>query len=273
MQISEIHLYPIKSLAGIPVQEASLSDRGLIYDRRWMLVDPQGQFLTQRKFPQMALLQPAFRGSELIVRHKNQEISPLSLALHPQAGPVREVQIWRDRVTAWLVDPVADDWFSEQLGMNVQLVYMPDESHRFVQEKHAVQQEIVSFADGTQYLIIGQASLDYLNAQLEQPVPMNRFRPNLVFTGGKPHEEDQWQEIRIGGTTFYGVGTCIRCQVPNIDQATGLSQQEPNRTLARYRQQDHQIHFGMNLAHQGSGKVAVGMPVEVLRFSGSRFSG
>ena len=126
--------------------------------------------------------------------------------------------------------------FSAQLGQEVKLVYLPDTGQRLVSARKSVNQERVSFADGSQHLIIGQASLDYLNAQLAQPVPMNRFRPNLVYTGGQAHEEDSWRKIEIGGTVFYGVGACIRCQVPNIDQDTGIPHKEPNRTLARYRQ-------------------------------------
>jgi uncharacterized protein YcbX len=263
MQISEIHLYPIKSLGGISVREALLTDFGLQHDRRWMLVDTKGTFLTQRKFPRMALLQPSLRGDELVVQHKQKDLLPLSISLFPQKQDEIMVQIWNDTVNAWTVDSYANAWFSEQLGQEVKLVYLPDTGQRRVSARKSVNQERVGFSDGTQHLIIGQASLDYLNAQLAQPVPMNRFRPNLVFTGGQAHAEDSWRKIEIGGMVFYGVGACIRCQVPNIDQDTGLSQKEPNRTLAGYRQKDHQVYFGMNLAHEGEGVVRVGMELKV----------
>ncbi|MEL6804927.1 MAG: MOSC domain-containing protein, partial [Bacteroidota bacterium] len=135
------------------------------------------------------------------------------------------------------------------------LVYMAEPDRR-IKKKTGY---LVSFADGYPHLIIGQSSLDHLNSRLEVPVPMDRFRPNIVFTGGEPHVEDTWANFEAGGIRFDCVKPCVRCQVPNIDQETGEMMKEPNRTLAEYRRQEDGITFGMNLVHEGEGEIAVGM--------------
>ncbi|MEL7533642.1 MAG: MOSC N-terminal beta barrel domain-containing protein [Bacteroidota bacterium] len=259
MQLSEIYLYPIKSLGGISVSQAQLTDRGLQYDRRWMLVDESGKFLSQRGFRAMALLEIRLEGENMVVRHRQKQTEPLVLSLAPSLGAAKSVSIWKDEVEAHLVSPEADEWFSSILETPCHLVYMGEADHRAKKTGH-----LVSFADGYPHLIIGQSSLNYLNARLEEPVPMDRFRPNLVFTGGRPHAEDYWDHFVLGGVKFDCVKPCVRCQVPNIDQLTGQMKKEPNRTLAEYRQTDNKIMFGVNLVHEGEGKIAVGMDLEVV---------
>ncbi|MEM6346765.1 MAG: MOSC N-terminal beta barrel domain-containing protein [Bacteroidota bacterium] len=259
MQLSEINLYPIKSLGGISVPKTKLTDRGLQYDRRWMLVDEYGQFLSQRGFRTMALLELRLEGDNMLVRHRQKKVEPLVLSLNPALGLAKSVRIWQDELEAHLVSSAADDWFSSVLETSCHLVYMGEEDHRAKKTGH-----LVSFADGYPHLIIGQASLNYLNARLDEPVPMNRFRPNLVFTGGRPHAEDYWDHFIMGGIKFDCVKPCVRCQVPNIDQLTAERKKEPNRTLSQYRQQDNQIIFGVNLVHEGEGEIAVGMDLKVV---------
>jgi hypothetical protein len=240
------------------LQQAQADDRGFRYDRRWMLVTPSGRFLTQREHPRMALLRPELRGGSLLITYAGQDREPLSLDLAPQGGEAMEVEIWGDRLCCIRPDPLADAWFSEALGATVHLIYMPDEARRPVDARYARQGEITSLSDGYPFLILGQASLDHLNAQLEAPLPMNRFRPNLVFTGGEAHEEDRWGRFRVGSLQFHAVKPCARCTITTIDQERGSAGKEPLRTLARYRSEGNKVLFGMNLLHEGPGEVAIG---------------
>ena len=259
LTLTSIHVYPIKSLGGISLPEAKLSDRGLLYDRRWMLVRPDGQFLTQRQLPQMVWLEIQIQGEYMWVRHTRKEMEPLEISLKPTGGETKQVQIFSDSCTAQLLDKKADQWFKAALGADCQLVYMPDESQRLIEADYRRKpDEVVSFADGYPCLIIGQASLDELNRRLKSPVPMGRFRPNFVFSGGKAHDEDSWSAIQIGEVPFFAAKKCARCQIPTVDPDTATFQKEPTRTLATYRRNDNKIHFGMNLLLGGMGSVKVG---------------
>jgi uncharacterized protein len=264
MEITELYLYPIKSLGGITVDRAAVTPQGFAHDRRYMLVRPDGQFLTARSQPRMLLLQPELRGDALLVSHRHHDVPPLEIH-GPESEEILTVEVWGDQVQAQVVSPLADAWFSQQLGLDCRLVYMPEGDLRRVDPAYATHQEVVSFADGYPYLLIGQAALDHLNAQLETPVPMNRFRPNLVFAGGEPHAEDHWREIRIGPVTFYPVKPCARCVVTTVDTNSARSGAEPLATLSRYRSQDHKVLFGMNLLHSGVGTIQVGDKIDVLR--------
>lgn len=258
MKISEIYCYPIKSLAGISLSTATLTDRGLLHDRRWMLVRPDGTFFTQRQFPQMALLQPSFSDSHLIVAHKKQDIPPIHIPFHPETEDELQVTVWGDTCKAVRVSDAADAWFANVLGIPCHLVYMQDNNHRQIDLKYTTPGKWVSFADGYPYLILGQASMDLLNEKLDSPISVIRFRPNFVFTGGQPHEEDTWTSIEIGGTHFRGVKPCARCQIPTIDPETAEMGKEPTRTLATYRAANKKILFGMNLMGPAEGLVSVG---------------
>ncbi len=256
--ISELYIYPIKSLGGIELQSVELTDRGLQHDRRWMLVDEHNQFLTQRDFPKMALLRTAIKGDKLLVYEKGNERDELILNLVPDTGEKIRVDIWDDNCEAYYISTVADVWFSNKLGSRVKLVYMPDSSRREVDKTYAHQAEITSFSDGYPVLIIGQASLDDLNARLEEPVPMNRFRPNIVFTGGRPFEEDEMKHFTIGNASFYGVKLCGRCVITTINQETAAVGKEPLRTLSTFRTINNKVMFGQNILHTGSGRISVG---------------
>ena len=268
LTLSSIYLYPIKSLGGISVTSADVQKRGLQHDRRWMLTDPSGRFLTQRVFPEMALLTVELTATGLRVRHRNQPMPPLAIPFAPSgaapegAAPVRVV-VWDDVCEALPVGREADNWFSTALGKPCRLVQMTDDSTRRVDADYVAEPFNTSFSDGYPLLIIGQASLDYLNARLPEALPMNRFRPNLVFTGGKPHEEDTWRHFRVGEAEFRGVKPCGRCVVTTIDQQTAEKGIEPLRTLATYRKRGNKILFGQNLVALSGGTVRVGDAVEV----------
>ncbi len=276
MTVSGLYLYPIKSLGGIAVSEAIVDEKGFRYDRRFMLVTPSGNFITQRTNHHMALIDVAIEGSgsgaRLRVWHRHQPHNGLTLPLIPDAaGESMAASIWDDEnVPARLVSADADRWFSDALQMPCRLVFMPDSTRRPVDPAYdrPGQQSAVSFADGYPYLLIGQASLNDLNRRLPQPVGMNRFRPNMVVSGSLPYDEDAWQQFRIGETFFYGVKPCARCVLTTIDPATGQPGREPLHTLASFRRWKHKILFGQNVLADANkppgGLLRIGQPVVVI---------
>lgn len=184
LAVSELYIYPVKSLGGVALPAASLTDRGFEYDRRWMLVDENNRFLSQREVPLMACLHVELQNDYLVVKNIHKPDFFYPIPLQPLAAETTMVTVWDDECPAQWVSAKADAWFSEQLEIPCRLVYMPDSSHRRVDERYANNKEITSFSDGYPLLMIGQASLDDLNSRLASPLPMNRFRPNIVFTGG-----------------------------------------------------------------------------------------
>ena len=264
LQVSELYIYPIKSLSGIAVKSAKITDRGFEHDRRWLLVDAENRFLTQREHPQMALLQPTIDSNELRITHKISSKS-FTISLNtPPSGDRGAVTIWDDICEAEFVSDEADRWFSTILGLKCRLVYMPDETRRIVDQRYAPENAVTSFSDAYPFLIIGQASLNDLNNRLDEPLPMNRFRPNIVFTGGGPYDEDLYNHFKICGIDFYGVKLCARCVMTTIEQETAKKGKEPLKKLASYRFKNNKILFGQNLIHQGDGEIAVGDALVVL---------
>ena len=258
LRLSEIWVYPIKSLGGIRVTRAYVKEKGLEYDRRWMLVDETGTFMTQRELPSMALLKLKMENGEIRVVHSS-KAKTLNISLTPSlSNKEEEVIIWNDTVNAVEVSKEVSAWFSEVLEKKCRLVYFPEQNSRAVDKNFSVNRENVSLADGYPFLIIGQSSLDHLNSKLEVSIPMNRFRPNFVFTGGEPHEEDIWRNFTIGINHFVGVKPCARCAVPTINQDTAEKGIEPSRTLALYRKKDNKILFGQNLVSVGHQSVKEG---------------
>ena len=264
LQISHLFIYPIKSLGGIELQDAQLTDRGLKYDRRWMLVDEYNQFLTQRNFPQMALLKTAINENKLIVSEMEHEEDALTLDLEPSLGENVQVDVWDDNCAAHHISSAADVWLSKKLGRNVKLVYMPDSSRRQVDKSYALHDDITSFSDGYPVLLIGQSSLDDLNSRLTEPVPMNRFRPNIVFTGGTPYLEDEMKHFKINDLDFFGVKPCGRCVLTTINQETGIAGKEPLRTLSLYRTTNNKVNFGQNILHKGFGRISINDEIRLL---------
>ncbi|MDB5206494.1 MAG: hypothetical protein JWR72_1569 [Flavisolibacter sp.] len=269
LTISGLYIYPIKSLGGISVDAATITSRGLQNDRRWMLIDANDRFLTQREFPEMALVQLEFAEDGLKVYHKKFTEKNLSIPYAPLLNAETiKVQIWDDICEAQLYDREINGWFSEALKMNCRLVYMPDTTGRMVDDRYANNNEITSFSDAYPILLIGQASLDDLNSRLAEPLPMNRFRPNIVFTNGEPFEEDSFAEFSIGAMTFFGTKLCSRCVVTTINQSEATKGKEPLKTLATYRMKNNKIYFGQNLLHAESGEVKVGDSIEVRKTKG-----
>ena len=265
-KISGLFIYPIKSLGGIEVESALLTDRGFQYDRRWMLIDSAGRFLTQREHPVMALLQVALEQDGLKVYHKKNAAVSIRIPFEQQ-GEETTVTVWDDTMPASLVGSEFDNWFSQQLGMNCRLVFMPDYSRREVDPDYARNKELTSFSDAYPLLLIGQASLEDLNSRLEDPVPMNRFRPNIVIEGWEPYEEDSIREFNIGDIQFEAVKPCARCVLTTINQDTAEQGKDPLKTLAAYRSKNNKVLFGQNLLYNGQGYLKKGMEVHFLRNS------
>lgn len=268
MHLAEINIFPVKSLKGITLTQAVVEDRGLRHDRRWMLVDADDRFLTQREFPVMAKIEIGLKEDSLVASFEDQK---LEVPSHPSTNDFRSAQIWRSTVRSEFYPDEVNRWFSAILGIDCRLVAMPEGAHRAVSPEYAVRRfkDVVSFADGYPFMLLGQASFDDLNSRLRDPVPMNRFRPNFVVAGTEPFAEDSWKVIRIGSTVFHVVKPCERCVLTTVDQSRGEKDgKEPLRTLSIYRTVRGKVLFGQNLiAESSGGSVKVGDELEVLELA------
>jgi len=263
LTLSEINIYPVKSLAGITLQSSEVEERGLKYDRRWVLVDEKNTFYTQRDCPEMALIKIAIESGGLNLQHKRNNIEPLKVPFDFEHPKKDKVVIWDDTVMGEFYNQSIDDWFSDILGIKCHLVKMPESTKRSVDESY-VENKIVSFADGYPFLIIGQSSLDDLNSRMEIPLPMNRFRTNFVFSGGKPFEEDNWKKFKIGNVVFEAVKPCARCVITTTDQETTERAVEPLFTLSKFRKVDNKVMFGMNLVCDTTGEIHIGDEINIV---------
>jgi uncharacterized protein YcbX len=260
--VSHLNVYPVKSCRGIPLLSATLDRWGIQHDRNWMVVDADGLFVSQRTQPRLALVEPSVSPEELTLRAP--EMVPLRLPVTGRAGQEREVTIWKDACRALDQGETAAEWFSRYLGQATRLVRIGASFARTVDEAFYPAGAEVHFADGYPLLVLSLASVSDLNARLLEPVPMNRFRPNVVVDGCPPLAEDTWKRIRIGEVTFQVTKPCARCAITTVDQATGVQGKEPLATLSTYRRGEAGVLFGQNLVHQGVGTVRVGDSVEVL---------
>ena len=265
--LSDIFIYPVKSLAGIRVSEWEIVETGLKYDRQWMLIDEDGQFLSQRRLPKMAVIQTRLTDSELILSAPN--FADFHLPLESKGGAIIQSTVWKDCCDAQHVSTEADAWFSSILEMPCRLVYLPIETKRGVDLKFANETDRVAFSDGFPFLIVSENSLNALNAQLEKSVEMGRFRPNLVISGCEAYAEDFWREIQISDIHFRLPKPCSRCSVPGINPQTAEVTKEPLTTLSRVRKWENKIYFGQNALHNSVGSLKTGQGVEV-KISGEK---
>ncbi len=266
MKVTEINIYPIKSTRRIALMETKVSPRGLPWDRRWMLIDSDGKFMTARQHPTLATVETCFTGNALRVSVNDGR--PLELPLQPSDSKVISVTVWRDQCDAVPAGEEADAWFSEFLGIPCQLVQMTDDLVRGVDPGFGQPGDEVSFADGFPLLLLCEASLNDLNSRLDEAVSMRRFRPNLVVDGEQPYAEDNWQRLRVGEVEFAGVKNCSRCVFTTVDPDTGIKHpdKEPLRTLSSYRRRpEGGVYFGQNLIPRSGGIIRVGDAVEILR--------
>ena len=265
MFLSEIWIYPVKSLGGIRLTESQVKEKGLQYDRRWMIVDEKGKFLTQRVNSKMALLDVSFHTEGLVLSHRNDTENQVLVPFEPVSNQAIQVKVWKDVVTARTICDQADQWLTEQLGKNVRIVEMYEESRRLMDPDYADPGTLVSFADDFPFLLISQASLDDLNSKLVDDVEMKRFRPNFVVSGTEPFAEDFWKKIVINDISFTIAKPCERCVLTTIDPATGTKGLEPLKTLATYRKVNNQILFGQNLVSSQTGMLREGDEVIVVQ--------
>jgi uncharacterized protein YcbX len=269
LTLTEIWIYPVKSLGGIRLNTSKVLQKGLLFDRRWMLVDEFGGFMTQRIYPQMALFKLSLNGDQITITFKKdpngiQHPSIILNANTPALGEMIHATIWDDEVDTVEVDQKVSSWFSELLDIKCKLVSFPENNPRPVDQLFKVNGEHVSLADAYPFLIIGQSSFDDLNSRLLHKLPMNhRFRPNFIFTGGEPYEEDDWKNFTIGKNRFQGVKNCARCVLTTVDQETAEKSAEPLATLATYRKRDNKIYFGQNVVAIDHGVVTVGDTIDL----------
>lgn len=264
MHLSALYLYPLKSGAALSPASAEVAARGLAHDRRWMIVDATDRFVTGRQVPALVRLRATPDADGVRLEH---DAAPALHVSCPAPGAARRtVTIWKDRVDAIDAGDEAAAWLGATLGRQVRLVHMDAAAVRPVNPARARAGDEVSFADAYPLLLVSQAALDALNARLATPLPMSRFRPNLVVTGSAPHAEDGWKRLRIGAVEFENIKPCVRCVFTTVDPARGEFDPggEPLRTLKTYRRGPDGITFGTNLIARGRGMLRVGDPVEVL---------
>ncbi len=259
--VTQLITYPLKGARGTAAPEMAIGDRGPEGDRRWMVVDPDGNLVTQREAARLCLIGATARADGLHLEAAG--MPPLDVPRPRAEDPVVEVRVWSDRCPARVASPDAHQWLGDFLDRPLRLVHMPDSTKRRTDADYDPVGAWVSFADGYPALLTNEASLNYLNALLETPLPMARFRPNVVVAGAPPFDEDRWRRFRIGPVPFDGVKPCARCQVPTIDQDTAEAGKEPLRTLARFRKRGSAVLFGMNVVHRGTGILRVGEAVVV----------
>lgn len=264
MELSAIYRYPLKSAGGHGLSAASIDRFGLSGDRRWMLIDDDGQFYSQRCAPNMALLAVECVTDGLRLRYGEQSLDVLT----PRAEAVEvPATVWGHRMSVRCAESNVSLWLSERLGASLRLVFCPQDASRPVDPAFVPgggTEQHVGFADGFPLLIVSQASLDDLNSRLPLPVGMDRFRPNLVIQGTAAFAEDTWKSLRIGETTLAIVKPCSRCAIPGIDQQTAARDPAINRVLAAYRRREGVIYFGMNALVTAGSVFSVGDSVQVL---------
>jgi uncharacterized protein YcbX len=268
LQVSGLHIYPVKSCGGISLTEAEVGRMGLRYDRQWAFVDERGMFVAQRDarglgvaVPTMCLIGTQVDAEQLVLTAPGMPALAVPLAGHD--GPDVAVRVWDSHTSGVDQGAEASAWATEVLSRErpgrYRLVRMAERTQR----RSKLGDGQLGYADAYPCLVISEASLADLNARMPAPLPMNRFRPNLVIRGGAPYVEDTLDRFRIGGVEFTGTTQCVRCPIPTIDQQTAARGKEPLRTLATYRRQPDGVVFGRNVNHAGTGRVRVGDVVEV----------
>ena len=261
LRLSAIYRYPLKSARGHALWRGELDRFGLAGDRRWMLVDAQGHFQTQRKLPKLALLEVTMLETGLRLGYAGDSIEVQT----PQpGGELVRARVWDDDVAAAVADAQSNAWLSERLGLPLRLVHYPDSASRAIAPGYAPGNPLIAFSDGFPLLVISEASLQALNTRLPTAVPMDRFRPNLVIAGSEAHAEDHWRRIRVGSSELALPKPCSRCAIPSIDQQTAERDPHINRALAAYRRRDGVIYFGMNAVAIAGEEFRTGDAVEVL---------
>ena len=261
MQIEALFTYPVKSLAGIPVTTLALDDFGPSGDRRWMIVDENGHFVTQRSRPELVLVKTTVEQGAVTISVPGHKVTTLI-----PSQRTRRVVVWGDWVEAVVAEPGPAEAISGYCGASLQLVYMPDSTFRRIDPGRVRDDRRVGFADGFPFLVANRQSLDDLNQRLEHSVDIRRFRPNIVVSGAPAWEEDEWWELRAGTISFDLVKPCSRCVMTTVNPDTGINTKggQPLRTLGQFRRTLDGVIFGMNAVHRGEGSLTIGDQVAVV---------
>jgi uncharacterized protein YcbX len=265
MKVESLHIYPVKGLRAVDLDTATLEPRGFQHDRRWMLVDENGKFLTQREHPKLATLSAEVTGHGVRISGNGAPIVVPKPGKDVQRMPVT---LWKQPIEGYLAWAEAQDWFSAFLGIPCKLVYQGD-LPRAASTQYAAEGTMVSYADGFPLLVTLTSSLEDLNRRMPQALPMNRFRPNIVISGAPAWAEDGWKKIRIAGVTLDIVKPCLRCVVTTTDQQTGAKESnEPLATLKTFRLLRQPgltgVVFGQNAVPGSLGTLKVGDRVDIL---------
>ncbi|MGI9279845.1 MAG: MOSC domain-containing protein [Endozoicomonas sp.] len=265
LTVSHLAIHPVKSLKKMSVEQAVIDRMGFVNDRRWMVVEPGGKFITQRHYPNMALIEaiPGSKGltlsapgmAELIITDPEQLTQKVEM----------DVEVWKDELKALDAGEAASQWLSEFLGLPCRMVKFSEQVHRQVDLRFASEGDSTGFADGFPFLLTTEASLQELNGRLDSPVTMDRFRPNIVIQGAEAYAEDSWNRIKIGEVVFQVAKPCSRCVMTTVDPKTGeKTGKDPLMTLSRYRRTEMGVIFGQNLIHESQGRICLGDTVEIL---------
>jgi uncharacterized protein YcbX len=253
--VKELFIYPIKSLAGIRVENAKAEEMGFENDRRWMLIDDQNQFITQRNHPNLSQFYPKIKEDKIVISHQK---ATHEFFIDETLEEPLFSKVWEDETKVFEVNKATSKWFSEALGFECKLVKIANNGDRKHSSSKLNTSLNVSLADGYPYLLIGSESLDFLNEKLEEKITIERFRPNIVIHSSVPHEEDSFGNFQIGTVKFKNAKPCERCIMVNNDPKSGIVKKEPLNTLSTYRKVDNSILFGTNVMCLNEGEITVG---------------
>jgi uncharacterized protein YcbX len=262
LKVSQINFYPVKSCAGLSPLSCKVVDTGFEHDREWMIVDEIGNFITQRQYSKLALVKTTLIENGVRLEAPDMTVIDVPIILE---GVRIETEVWGNKCVGIDQGQAISNWLSKFIGKNCKLIRMAPDFKRSIKEKYKIKgDEITGFADAFSFLLISEESLNDLNSKLNEKLPMNRFRPNIVISGGIPYQEDSWKKIKIGEMIFHIVKPCARCEITTVNQSTGEKGNEPLETLGTYRTKPKGVMFGQNLVHEGTGTIKVGDIVEVL---------
>ncbi|WP_419834777.1 MOSC domain-containing protein [Endozoicomonas atrinae] len=263
MEVTGLTVYPIKSTRAIPLERAHVTLRGFEHDRRWLLTDENGKFITQRQYPVLATVVTSIVEGGLQITQP--EAESLCVSTPSEGAYSSTVTVWKDDCHALDAGDDAAQWFSDFLKMKCRLFYQPEQSIRSTDARYSKPEDHTSFADGFPFLLTNEASLVDLNQRLTDTVPMSRFRPNIVVSGQQPYEEDTWSVIKVEDITFRVAKPCSRCVMTTVNPETGEKEgREPLFTLAQYRRTEMGVIFGQNLIPNQEGIIRVGDKVTIL---------
>ena len=262
--ISELAIYPVKSMRQIQLKKSSLQFGGLKHDRRWMVIDTDGVMITQRQKPRLCLIQPELLNPKHDCSLKLTAENMPDISVNVPDGSVQcKAKVWEDECNAYDAGDEVANWLSQFLEMDCRLVYFPDNEIRIVDQSYAQANDQTAFSDGFPILLTTQASLDDLNSRMDDNIPMARFRPNIVVSGCEAFAEDNWKLLKVGNVSLRIVKPCSRCIIPSIDINNAERSKEPLKTLSTFRKRDNEVFFGQNLVADGEGKLEVGKAIAI----------